>query len=145
MILLPQTLDSAARMPQPTAWRSSEVVENSALTSGSGKVSALLDALSVHWTPGCHSFDMVLNEHHRLSETENTSGHRASQGALAFVSLSAFLSRNDCRSHSRQAVEIAFDYENGDIVIKSDLTAELSRVAEDIDHELFRRQCRAAS
>jgi hypothetical protein len=52
----------------------------------------------------------------------------------------AFLWWNELRTRSRGAVEIAFDHENGDIIIETNLAAKICRAAEDIGHELLRGQ-----
>jgi hypothetical protein len=43
----------------------------------------------------------------------------------------------ELRSHARGAVKITFDNENGDIVVETNLAAELCRAVKDIDHEAF--------
>src|ERR1700756_4443571 len=83
------------------AWRSSEVIENSALTSGPGKVGAPLEVLSVHWTPGCHSFDSLFRSDildGNFPKCKTASGNRAFQGAQ--------LSRASMGSPRRTADEV---------------------------------------
>jgi hypothetical protein len=49
----------------------------------------------------------------------------------------AFTFWNESRRQSGRAVEIAFDYENGYIVMETNLAAKICRAAEDIVHEAF--------
>ena len=51
--------------------------------------------------------------------------------------LQAFPSWNELGTSSWGAVEIAFDHENGDIIIETDVAAEICRGAKDIHHEAF--------
>ena len=84
MILLPQALDNAARIPQPAALSSLEVPENSALNLQSRKVSGLVGVLSVHWTPGCHSFDILFDQLISTSQKGKTTldGQRLQQSSF---------------------------------------------------------------
>src|SRR6267143_2613860 len=52
---------------------------------------------------------------------------------------------NELRTHSWGAVEIAFDHEDGDVIIETNLAAEICRAAEDIGQEAFCGQRRTAS
>ena len=57
--------------------------------------------------------------------------------ALGHFRVKTFPLQNELRSHILRAIEIAFDHENRDIIIKTSLAAETRGVAEDVRHEAF--------
>jgi hypothetical protein len=50
------------------------------------------------------------------------------------------LSGMESGSRRSGAVEVAFDHDNGDVILEASSAAEICRAIEDIDRELFRRE-----
>jgi len=44
----------------------------------------------------------------------------------------------ELHTHTGGAVEVAFDHENGDVILETNLAAEICRALKDFDLELFR-------
>jgi hypothetical protein len=70
------------------------------------------------------------------SEREERMWTEASAPAKRPAGLKVLLSRNDLRAHSRRAVEIAFDHENGYIIVEG-IAAKIGCGVIDIDHEIL--------
>jgi len=51
-----------------------------------------------------------------------------------------FFADGELRAHASGAVELAFDHHNGDVIMKTNVAAEICRAAKDIDRQLFRRK-----
>src|SRR5712671_7408685 len=49
------------------------------------------------------------------------------------------------RAHASGAVELAFDHYNGDVIMKTNVAAEVCRAVKNIDRQLFRCKGRAIS
>jgi len=46
----------------------------------------------------------------------------------------------ELRAHASGGVELAFDHHNGDVIMKTNVAAEVCRAVKDIDRQLFRRK-----
>src|SRR6266403_5824163 len=51
----------------------------------------------------------------------------------------------ELRARASGAVELAFDHHNGDVIMKTNVAAEVCRAVKDIDRQLFRCKGRAIS
>src|SRR6266852_9121083 len=48
----------------------------------------------------------------------------------------------ELRSYAAGAFEVAFDHDNSDVIVETNVAAEICRAVKDIDRELFRGECR---
>ena len=51
-----------------------------------------------------------------------------------------FFADGELRAHASGAVELAFDHHNGDVIMKTNVAAEVCGAVKDIDRQLFRRK-----
>ena len=70
--------------------------------------------------PGTSRFSIQLSRSHCLYRTH----HHASE----------------LRSHAGRAVEVALDHDNGDVIMETNVVAEVCRAVKDIGREIFRRR-----
>jgi hypothetical protein len=51
-----------------------------------------------------------------------------------------FFADGELRAHVSGAIELAFDYDDSDVIMKTNVTAKTCRAVKDIDRQLFRRE-----
>jgi len=84
---------------------------------------------------GCQQVDRVT---FRISREEEGMWKGRVRTARGPARPKRFSRGNELPTHSWGAVEMAFDHENGDVIMETNLAAEICRVVEDIGCELFR-------
>ena len=65
---------------------------------------------------------------------------RTRSTGIALARSNPLFADRELRAHASGAVELAFDHHNGDVIMKTNVAAEVGRAVKDIDRQLFRRK-----
>ena len=82
----------------------------------------------------------VLSRWNRLDREGTTNADAPSLHSSRPSAIRDFLVDGELRAHAGGAVELAFNHDNGDVIVETNVAAEVCRAIKDIDRQLFRRK-----
>ena len=84
-------------------------------------------------TPGFSRWNQLVKEDKRMLTRPRFTG-------IGLARSNPLFADGELRAHGSGAVELAFDHHNGDVIMKTNVAAEVCRAVKDIDRQLFRRK-----
>ena len=84
-------------------------------------------------TPGFSRWNQLVKEDKRMLTRPRFTG-------IGLARSNPLFADRELRAHASGAVELAFDHHNGDVIMKTNVAAEVCRAVKDIDRQLFCRK-----
>ena len=118
-----------------------EVIENKTFHKWLAKVGAQNWRREYSALDGCPPADTWFFEMESTSQGGQTKMlTRTRSTGIGLARSNPLFADRELRAHASGAVELAFDHHNGDVIMKTNVAAEVCRAVNDIDRQLFRRK-----